>query len=231
MVNKILKESIKDDTGYIYGFANLKNLLEDKYSKYGYGIVIGKKLDDQIIDSIHNGPNLPYLNLYKSVNSELAKLAENIKKKLHAKNISSRVIAPTTTMDERHDEYYRTLRLDFSHKMVATRAGLGWIGKTALFVSYRFGPRIRLVSLITDHPLDYCKTPVEASECGECRLCVDRCPAGAANGRLWDVRVDRDEFYNAHKCRETCKAFFDQAPVCGICVSVCPKGKELIKNE
>ena len=81
MVNKILKESLKDDNNYIYGYADLRNLMEDKYSKYPYGIVIGKKLDDGIIDSIENGPNSTYLNLYKSVNSELAELAGNIKEK------------------------------------------------------------------------------------------------------------------------------------------------------
>ena len=38
--------------------------------------------------------------------------------------------------------------VDISHKMVATRAGLGWIGKADLFISSRFGPRLRLVSIL-----------------------------------------------------------------------------------
>ena len=40
------------------------------------------------------------------------------------------VIAP-----EQFDKSLPNLRYDISHKMVATRAGLGWIGKTDLFVS------------------------------------------------------------------------------------------------
>ena len=41
-------------------------------------------------------------------------------------------------------------RPPFPHKTAATRAGLGWIGKTALFVSPEFGPAVRLATVFTD---------------------------------------------------------------------------------
>ena len=38
----------------------------------------------------------------------------------------------------------------FAHKTAATQAGLGWIGKTAQFVSARFGPAVRLTTVFLD---------------------------------------------------------------------------------
>jgi epoxyqueuosine reductase QueG len=47
-----------------------------------------------------------------------------------------------------------------SHKMVATRAGLGWIGKTDLFVSNKYGPRVRLASIRIDAPVSSINKPI-----------------------------------------------------------------------
>ncbi len=212
---------------YMYGFADLRDLLPSEYSKYRYGIVLGRKLEDEIIDSIRTGPNYEYLRHYRAVNRELTDISQNIAAKLQQENISTMAIAPTLDSEDHTEEYNKTLRLNFSHKLVATRAGLGWIGKTALFVSRRWGPRLRLVSLLTDYCLEVTGPPVERSECGDCNLCVKHCPAGAASGQLWDIHLDRDQFYNAFKCRETCLSFkISDSPICGICVSVCPLGKK-----
>jgi epoxyqueuosine reductase len=113
--------------------------------------------------------------------------------------------------------------------MVATRAGLGWIGKSDLFVSNVFGPRLRLVSILTNTPLECDAEPIEKSRCGNCKLCMNKCPAGAINGKLWDISVEREEFFDAFKCREKCREFGElylkmNVRVCGICVAVCPFG-------
>jgi epoxyqueuosine reductase len=114
--------------------------------------------------------------------------------------------------------------------MAATRAGLGWIGKTALFISKKFGPRLRLVTILIDHPIECANSPIEESRCGKCRVCVEKCPAQAANGKSWNINLDRDEFFNAFKCREKCrelawKHLKQRISICGLCVSVCPMGK------
>lgn len=139
-------------------------------------------------------------------------------------------VEPTVSTAALDAKYAVSLRTDLSHKMVATRAGLGWIGKTALFISERFGPRLRLVTILTTTPIRYGRTPVNHSLCGACRLCVEACPASAATGQLWDFTLDRDIFFNAHKCREMCHEFgksrlHEDARICGICISVCPVGK------
>jgi epoxyqueuosine reductase QueG len=226
----VIEDRIKyliDDDLFIVGYANLKNVLEGPYSKFRYGMVIGKKLDDKIIDAISNGPTPEYHRHYQDTNSELSGLAFQIKSELVSENIPTEVVEPTLIEDRRNEQYFKTLSVGFSHKMVATRAGLGWIGKTALFISFRFGPRLRMVSLLTNTPVDFCKTPVNESRCGECSLCVDQCPANAATGQSWNIKLQRSDILDAFRCRKKCKEFSFSAgsPLCGICVSVCPIGK------
>ena len=64
-----------------------------------------------------------------------------------------------------------------SHKAVAKAAGLGWIGRSTLLITPKFGPRICLVTLLTDMPLAH-DHPME-DKCGTCRRCIEACPAGA----------------------------------------------------
>jgi epoxyqueuosine reductase len=229
-----IKSIIPNDDDYILGFANMRNLLDDKFNGYDFCIVIGKKLDDEIIDSIVAGPTIDYYNLYNQTNHQLAELANQISDKLKSHHISCIPIKPTISDEEMDDKYYQTLTWDFSHKMAATRAGLGWIGKTGLFVSEKFGPRLRLVSILVDYPINCSKPPINKSRCGNCSLCVDTCPADAATGQLWNKNIPRDEFFDAFKCREKClelslKILKKNVSLCGICVSVCPISRHRLR--
>ena len=70
----------------------------------------------------------------------------------------------------------------FAHKTAATRAGLGWIGKTGLFVSPEAGPKARLATVFTDLPLDL-GTPVTEGRCGSCRALPRRLSGGRRTRR------------------------------------------------
>jgi epoxyqueuosine reductase len=229
-IEERIKVMVSNDD-YVLGFADMRGLLIRKFKGFGYGIVIGKRLDDKIIDSIVTGPNHDYYNLYNKTNHQLAELANKISDELKAHHISCISVKPTIADEEVDDKYYQTLTCDFSHKMAATRAGLGWIGKTDLFISERFGPRLRLVSILVDYPLKCSKVPIDESRCGKCNLCVRECPASAATGQLWNINVKREKFFDAFKCREKCRELSKKnikkaVSLCGICVSVCPIGKK-----
>jgi epoxyqueuosine reductase len=229
MINAIIQNSINKPDGYIVGFADINGLLTG--SSFQFGIVIGKQLDQNIIDSIANGPTLEYFEYYKAVNEKLSVLIHKIGDQLMEQGFACKIVEHSMNeIDVSGENYKLTLRAPVSHKMIGTRAGLGWIGKTDLFVSKKFGPRLRLVSLLTDYPLEISGSPIDKSRCGKCDVCVVNCPAHAATGKLWDVYTDRDAFFDAQKCRNKCKELtkarlnLDSA-TCGICVSVCPIGK------
>jgi epoxyqueuosine reductase QueG len=231
IINNILKEHLLPAENYIFGFADLTGLLQNKFIGFNYGISIGRKLDYKIVDKVNNGPTPEYYSHYRQINKDLSLLTKKISDDLNKNDIETLKIDPTVSTSELDSVYFNTLRTDLSHKMVATRAGLGWIGKTDLFISREFGPRLRLVSILLKTPVKPKLKPVDMSRCGNCSICVDICPAKAANGKLWDITVDREVFYDPWKCRNQCAEFGMNrlgldVRICGICVAACPIGQK-----
>jgi epoxyqueuosine reductase QueG len=214
---------------YIVGYADVTGLLAEQYLSYRSAISIAMKLDDSIINSINKGPTLQYFEHYNYVNDTLGKQINEISKKLTLLNIINLPILPTVNDSELPEDYYVKMRMPFSHKMAATLAGLGWIGKTDLLITKKFGPRVRLATILLKDKIDQTGTPITESQCGDCDICVEACPAQAASGKLWNNTIDRDLFYSPFKCREYCreqslKNLNKKISLCGICVSVCPRG-------
>jgi len=230
IINDILKRHLLPAENHIYGFADLNGLLENKFVGFNYGISIGLKLDYRIVDKVIDGPSSEYYLHYRQANEDLALLTKRISGDLKKNEIETYNISPTVSTSELDTVYFKTLRTDLSHKMVATRAGLGWIGKTDLFISKEFGPRLRLVSILLKTPVKSISKPIDISRCGNCNICVDICPAKAANGKLWNITTDREEFFDPFKCRDQCAEFGwtrlgIDARICGICVAACPVGQ------
>lgn len=66
-----------------------------------------------------------------------------------------------------------------AEKILATQAGLGWIGRQSLLVTPQFGSFIVLGELILTEEVDRYDAPFGESRCGTCRACVESCPTGA----------------------------------------------------
>ena len=79
----------------------------------------------------------------------------------------------------------------FPHKKAAVRAGIGYIGKSCLFISNKFGPRVRLGTLFTDAPLEtVCME--QKSLCGDCNICAKFCGAMAIKNINLLISIIRD---------------------------------------
>ena len=119
------------------------------------------RVDELVVRGLRHGPTEDYYEEYLRLNAALddatGTLVEVLRVHGHA---AERVVA--TGGDEGNG------RRPFPHKTAATSAGLGWIGKTALFVSPRFGPAVRLATVFTDLDLPTGDAIVE-SRCEDCR--------------------------------------------------------------
>jgi epoxyqueuosine reductase len=60
----------------------------------------------------------------------------------------------------------------------AVRAGLGWYGKSSVFISPVFGSFVFLSELIVDVEMEYDK-PLIGNFCGACNMCIANCPNSA----------------------------------------------------
>lgn len=115
----------------------------------------------------------------------------------------------------------------FSHKHAAVAAGLGRFGLNNLLLTPQFGPRQRLVSIITAAPL----TPdpiIEKPLCRgavECAKCLERCPAGACGEpRQVDLGFVTEEIghFRIDKCRGYYKVSALGAQCARECMTECP---------
>ena len=115
----------------------------------------------------------------------------------------------------------------FSHKMAGTKAGLGWVGKSSLFVSKEFGCGVRLATVLTNAPLTTAK-PVTESRCGDCMECVKACPYDAIRGAIWCPGIERDKLLDAFLCYKKREEYIPKLGYrhpCGLCIKACPVGK------
>ncbi|MCC5909205.1 MAG: epoxyqueuosine reductase [Clostridiaceae bacterium] len=234
-IKKVVKDTLSNQEDFLFGFADLSDFLSSAYDLNPYAIVIGKRLEDDIVNKITSKPTNEYSEHYLDVNDELSYIASQISCQLIKNSIRTLIIPPTVSSPwiKNQMEVEGRIRYDFSHKLAATRAGLGWIGKTDLLITYKFGPRVRLISILVDHPLYTKNKPVIESQCGRCNICVKVCPANASNGTMWSVSVDRDEFFDPIKCWEYSQTLSNNInlgegnkSVCGRCVAVCPQGRK-----
>jgi len=220
MNSEILRKRIMKWGASIVGFGNLDDLLSDELKRLHIGISIAIKLSNAIIDGIKEAPTFTYAHHYRVTNQLLDFVALKASNLLQSWGYEAFPIPASQIVD---DEKLEGL---FPHKTVATRASLGWIGKSALLITPEYGPRVRLVSVLTDAPLEV-SLPISESRCGQCSLCVEACPAKALTGKSWQEETKREELVDVGLCREVTqrnKIKFGE-PICGICVSVCHFGK------
>ena len=175
---------------------------------------------DSLID-VENGPTEAYFIEYKRLNSMLNRTAAALVRYLDKSGYSAAQVEATLEEYDKVEDWGNAGI--FAHKTAATQAGLGWIGKTALFVSPVLGPRVRLATVFTDLDLQP-GTPITKGRCGRCRLCIDACPVNAGRNVQWKAGVERDGIYNEKACEKFGDKFPELDGICGICIAACRVG-------
>ncbi len=201
------------------GFANLESLLPAEFEHLPFGVSIGMRLSERIIDELESGPTKAYAYHYHALNRFLDDLAIRTTNWIQKIGYQAFPIPTSQTI------ILKEHRGHLSHKMVSTRAGLGWIGKSALLITPEFGPRVRLTSVLTNTPFQTGQ-PIEECLCEKCRACVNACPVGAIQGINWSLASNRADLLDVDRCASVIdQAKIDVgAPVCGMCIKACPKG-------
>lgn len=196
----------------------------DLLEGYTRAVSVAVKLSDGVINPIKDRPTPLYQQHYLRVNVLLdhvaLKLAQYIQKRGH----NALPIPASQLLNKK--EWYSYL----SHKAVAIASGIGWQGKSLLVVTREFGPRVRLVTVLTDWELE--ADHKVKNLCAQCSECADACPVQAIKNVNTDFHyVDRDEALNFDRCvgrvvENSTTIEFVESPICGVCIRACPFGKK-----
>ena len=182
------------------------------------------RIDQHALERLEQGQPGTYRAEYRRLNALLDAAVERLTQAVRERG--RRAVGTTATVYTPAPESGDWLAAGvYAHKSAATRAGLGWIGKTALFVSPEAGPKVRLATVFTDLELDV-GAPVVESRCGSCRRCLDACPAGAGRDVAWQAGMARDLLFDAAACKAQLDAQDETGGhTCGLCVAACPFGR------
>ncbi len=216
-----IKEMLITNGVYDVGYSRVP----DAPDGLDYAVSIVAALSDAVIDEIdsadHIGmPTHTYFHHYRTVNAFIDNMLLRTGMQLAREGYKYIPIAASQTIKTGHTrEHFGR----YSHKKAAVFAGLGTVGKSALFLHRDLGPRVRLGTLFTDCPLTETAASAQ-SLCGSCRICVDACPANAIKGTLWHPGIERDEMLDANACNSYMRTHFmdiGRGAVCGICMKAC----------
>ena len=222
-----LSSLLHNEGASLVGFGDISAL---DYQGFTSCVALAVMIPAKVIAGIKNGPTRDYFDSYHELNARLNALAE-----LAAKYLSDRGhrALPQTTTTVVESPGYRT---PVPHKTCATRAGLGWIGKSTLLVTEEYGPAVRLSSVLTDAEFDSVSEPINVSRCGSCTACASACPGQAIKGALWDVNAPLESLVDVEDCRKAARALAadmigEQITLCGKCIETCPYTRAYLKKE
>ena len=224
-----LKDYLKKNGATEVGFADITDFTTEE--GLNTGVVFYICYPKETIRNMQNAPTMEYLKELINLNTNLDALG---------------MLCEDFLIDKGYDAYAQTkkrLGTDFGefnsfelpHKTIATRAGLGWIGKSALFTTLKYGSALRMSSVLTNAPLDIGE-PILKSKCGKCEICKEACPGGAISGKEWNYKLKRNEFYDDKKCERYALIVSEENlgkpdTVCGKCIYACPHTQKYIRQK
>jgi len=209
-------EAFSEELGFsLFGVADIRDIrddfaLEKKTSvKFDFALSLGKRLLDPVMDEIKDKPTPLYFHHYRQLNFFLDRAAFLLASHIQDQGFQALPLPASQTID------WDKQRGHISHKKVGRLAGLGWIGRNNLLVNPELGSRFRLVTVLTDMPLEM-DSPLER-DCGKCIACIKPCPAQA----IKENPEDFDHIGCYEKLKEFRKIGLVGQYICGVCVRAC----------
>lgn len=218
---ELVESVVSDMVGAFWGVADLDIAVSEEpeafsffkgVDRFRFGIVLGAPIPCGAFVDVENAPTPLYMHHYRQLNYILDRNALRIAQLIEEYGYKACCVAASQYVSV----FPRPVG-HLSHRVLGYYAGLGFIGKSTLLVTPKYGARVRLVTVLTDAPFEP-TGPRNSSECGDCRACVDLCPANAIKENSRD--------FNWKACFEQLRSFrkipFVGQDICGICVAACP---------
>lgn len=166
-------------------------------------------------------PSMVYQELYNTSNRIMDDMAYHLTNYIVNVLGYRAIFFPRDCYDE-IDVLVKNPNAAFSHVMSAYYAGIGTMGDSHNLLTKEFGPRVRLVSILTDAPIEP-DPKLEKDLCIHCKKCLVSCPTQCfkeVKGSIYDMdKVKCTEYHVELKN--------DHHWPCGVCANICPVGDDL----
>lgn len=205
------------------GFADIDGIAND-FIDLPNGISLVLKLPKKAMKYVNDEDYEAYWKCFHEKVAALSEIA--LKGEEYIKNLGYDAFALTMTRNECD---MKKLLSILPYKTIATKSGLGWIGRSALFVTPEYGSAVVLGAILTDMPLEFGE-PVTDSSCDECTNCQDACPVDAINPQKWNDRLNREDIIDIEACFEYIMDQYKAGLGCTKCMSECRLTQEYLKN-
>ena len=218
-----LQEYLKKLGASKIGFADVNGIAND-FINLPNGISLVLKLPKKAMEYINDEDYEAYWKCFHEKIRELTEIS--LKGEAYIENLGYNAFALTMTRNECDMEKLLSI---LPYKTIATKSGLGWIGRSALFVTPEYGSAVALGAILTDMPLDFGK-PITDSQCDDCTNCQEACPVKAINPTKWNDRLNREDIIDIEACRDYVIDQYRNGLGCTKCMSECKLTQEYLKK-
>lgn len=219
-----LKEYLTEIGASKVGFADVDGLASE-FTDLPNGISIVLKIPKRAMKYVEEED---YESYWSCFHSQIDKLTEiSLKGEKYIKNLGYNAFA--LTMDRNECDMKKLLSI-LPYKTIATKSGMGWIGRSALFVTPEYGSAVALGGILTDMPLEL-GVPITDSQCDDCENCQNACPVDAINPQKWNDRLNREDIIDIETCREYIVDQYKNGLGCTKCMCECELTKKYLGVE
>ena len=195
-----------------------------EFENFPYAISLVRKLPKKAIKLLMEDEFQSYWRIFHSEVDKLTEIALKTEELIKSNGYDA--FALTMTRNECDME---KLLSKIPYKTLATSSGLGWVGRSALFVCEEYGSAVALSSILTDMPLEI-GNPITDSFCDDCEECQKACPVDAINPTKWNSRLERSDIIDIETCGEYIIDQFKAGLGCSKCLCWCRLTQEYYKN-
>lgn len=223
-------ENLGADKVAFASFSGYEAEIEREYGEHwvnypnaiSYAVYFPRQLINELID----GPTRAYLTYYDTLNARINDINFRVANWLEKRGYMAYPIPASQREGE------SKIASIFASRTAAQLSGLGYIGKSGSVIVPEVGPRLRLGTILTNAPFQAGK--MLETKCPEaCMLCRDNCPSKTILGVNFEIGQaieERLEPINCTKYLRSVRNSFGKE-ICGICLAVCPIGKETKRLE
>ena len=206
------------------GYANVEGLAGE-FVDLPNGISLVLKLPKEAMKFLDDEDYESYWKCFHGKVAELKEIALKGEEYIKSKGYNAFAL----TMERNECDMEKLLSI-LPYKTIATKSGLGWIGRSALFVTPEYGSAVTLCGILTDMPLKF-GTPITDSECDDCENCQKACPVNAINPQKWNDRLNREDIIDIEACSEYIIDQYKNGLGCTKCMCECKLTQEYLKNK